>query len=279
MAWCDQRTIDVGNGETVNSLWHCFGVKHEVVDLNTAVAMLHASHTALLPINCHRIDEAKPVYGAGTYGVPLIGHGDVTWEDFKPFSDSISLVPCLNINLQTSVEDAVKRARRARELTGIDLLKLEVLTDDLTDSDDNACVEATLELATDGFRVMPLISAHYGTAALLAGMDAVPLLRVMGSPIGSSRGIDRPYRLHRICTLPKPVILDGGIGYIGHILEAMRLGCAGVLVNSMLFKGDDPVGQLRHVRSALRGWNPDRWETVALANGVAAEWVEWHENR
>lgn len=256
MAWCDERTIDVGRGQKVGALWHCFGVKNEIVDEKTALAMLRASQTTLLPINCHKLSEPRPVYGAGTFGEPLIGHGDITWREFKPLADSMGLIPCLNINLQTSRDAAVELARQAHATTGIDLLKLEVLSDDHTLSKDWECVEATKILLAEGFTVMPLISDHLPVARSLADTD-VPLIRVMGSPIGSGDGIKYPETIRQIVGLGKPVILDGGIGYNGHVLEAMRLGCAGLLVNSMLFKSDDPVGTLRHVRSVLRDWQPE----------------------
>lgn len=291
MTWVDERTIDVGRGQKVNALWHCFGVKHEVVDRKTALAMLRASQTALLPINCHRVFEVQPIYGPKLpYGEPLIGHGDIRWGEFQPLAESMGLIPCLNINLQTSASQAVLLARIVHEQTGIDLLKLEVLSEDHSESNDDALLEAAGKLVEDGFRVMPLVSDSVEHARALAEMD-VPLLRVMGSPIGSGRGIDHPRRIQEIVALGKPVILDGGIGYIGHALQALRLGCAGLLVNSMLFKGDDPVGTLRHVRSALKQWTPEwegpiltaseeeGWEQRARANGVAEEYIEWFSRR
>lgn len=256
LAWCDNRTIDVGKGQHVGALWHCFGVKTEIVDEKTALAMLRASQTTLLPINCHRLNEPRPVYGAGVFGEPLIGHGDITWREFKPLADGMGLIPCLNINLQTSGAAAVELARQAHSTTGIDLLKLEVLSEDHTRSKDWECVEATKVLEAEGFRVMPLISDNVAAARALADTD-VPLIRVMGSPIGSGKGIEHPETIRQIIGFGKPIILDGGIGYNSHVLEAMRLGCAGLLVNSMLFQGDDPVGTLRSVRLALRAWTPE----------------------
>lgn len=290
MKWLDKRWLDLGHGEHVNSLWHCFGVKDEIVDHDTAVAMLRASQTALLPINCHRLLEPAPIHAEGrAYGEPLIGHGTITWDTFKPIAQTLNLVPCLNINLQTSSDAAVALAHEGRDRTGIDLLKLEVLTSDLADSDDQALLEATEQLIGDDFRVMPLISADVEIARELVALD-VPLLRVMGSPIGSGLGILNPDAIAAIVELLKPVILDGGIGYAGHAHEALRLGCAGLLVNSMLFaNGNDPVSTLRHIRGTLASWQitgetltpleNEGWAEFALRRGIPKEWVEWYQAR
>lgn len=232
-----ERTIDVGADTRINGLWHCFGVKREIVGYRQACDMLDASQTALLPINTNQ-------------GVPLIGHGNVHWTNFQYEATKRDLVPCLNINLQTSAAKAVAQAEKFRDITGISLLKLEVLdaADDSL-SDDAACVTATEMLAADGFVVMPLISDCPAAAAALD----VPLLRVMGSPIGSGAGILNPDRINMICDdATVPVILDGGIGSVAHAQQALDLGCAGFLVNSTLFQGDlSPVEWLDEYRRAF----------------------------
>jgi hypothetical protein len=108
------RTIDLGEHGTINGFWHCFGVRAEIVDYDLACRMLDASGTALLPINTNT-------------GAALIGHGDVYWFKFRREAEKRNLVPCLNINLQTSAARAVARAVKFRDITGISLLKLEVL--------------------------------------------------------------------------------------------------------------------------------------------------------
>jgi thiazole synthase len=234
------RNIDVG-GQFVNGLWHCFGVRREIVGYRQACDMLDASQTALLPINTNQ-------------GVPLIGHGNVHWTNFQYEAAKRELVPCLNINLQTSAATAIRQAVRFRESTGISLLKLEVLGhDDDSVSDDHACVEATQVLSEDGFTVMPLISDNPAAAAALCDIPRVPLIRVMGSPIGSGAGIVNPDNVEMICDdSPLPVILDGGIGTVSHARHALKLGCAGFLVNSCLFQGDlSPVEWLDQYRQAF----------------------------
>lgn len=234
------RTIDTGHG-LINSIWHCFGVRDEIVSHDLACRMLDASGTALLPINTNQ-------YRA------LIGHGDVTWQSFQAEAEKRDLVPCLNINLQTTAADAVAQAVNFRKATGISLLKLEVLdADDDTRSNDAACVAATEMLVDAGFTVMPLVSdAPYAAEACF--IVGVPLVRVMGSPIGSGAGIVNAGRVAQICeSAPVPVILDGGIGSVDDARQALELGCAGFLVNSALFKGDlAPDEWLAVYRDAVR---------------------------
>ncbi len=233
--------IDLGNNDHVNSFWHCFGVKDEIVDETTALDMLAASRTKLIPINCHAL---------GTKG-PIVGHGSVTYERLKLKALLHNTVPCLNINLQTTAEDAVRVARQARKMTGIDLLKLEVLTPDLLSSNDDAVIEATDILLFDGFRVMPLINTNF-YAAMCFEHQRIPVVRVMGSPIGSGRGIEDPDTVAAIIARDVPVVLDGGIGTVAQAREAFDLGCAGVLVNSCLFKDPrGPVEALRDFRQQL----------------------------
>lgn len=234
------RTIDVGAGSNINGLWHCFGVKHEVVSYELACRMLDASQTALLPINTNQFR-------------PLIGHGDIEWRSFQAEAERRRLVPCLNINLQTSAAKAVAQAVNFRKATGISLLKLEVLdADDDSLSNDEAVVDATNVLAADGFTVMPLVSSDPSAAAMVV-VDGVPLIRVMGSPIGSGAGILEPDNVALICEdAGVPVILDGGIGSADDARQALQLGCAGFLVNSALFTGDlAPDEWLRLYRDAF----------------------------
>jgi thiazole synthase len=100
-------------------------------------------------------------------------------------------------------------------------------------------MDATEMLAKDGFTVMPLLDPLPGLARALSMEPNVPVIRVMGSPIGSGRGIDNPDMLAETCQQSTvPVILDGGIGSADHARQALELGCAGFLVNSTLFKGD-----------------------------------------
>jgi thiazole synthase len=232
-------------------LYHCFGATpaHQV-DARQATDMLAASQCPYLAVNTHSI--------AGiTRGDDLpVGYASATLGSVRARLGARSPVrPVLNINHPTTAREAVDRARRAVELTGIMVIKLEVLDDSLTVSRNEAVVDAAQTLvAEDGLEVWPLITPAAATfaACVAAGSS---LVRVMGSPIGSRRGIDAERRAvltELLAGATVPVMLDGGVGGAGDVLEAQRMGFSSVLVNSCLFTpGRDPVAVLRELRDAI----------------------------
>jgi thiazole synthase len=241
MHWLDRRTIDVGRGQRLNPFWHCFGAYATKIKYDDIVATLMASGTALFPLNTHRLEKDGLV----------IGDGAVTWEQIRRLYFVDRLVPCLNINLQKTTADAVRVTRRAFAWSGVDLLKLEVLSDkDERVADDGQVVAAAAELAREGFRVMPLITANLDAAKQLV-QEGVTVIRVQGSPIGTGEGINDPDTVREICQLGVPVVLDCGIGSAEHVREAFELGCQGFLVDWMLFKDGDPVMAIRRLKRDL----------------------------
>jgi thiazole synthase len=247
-------------------LVHCFGARptHHV-DTSLAVAMLHASGCRYLAVNTHTIDDVVsgddlPVgYATATLGSVL-----------KAVGDDLQLTPVLNINHPTTAAEAVSRARRAVELTGVELIKLEVLDDSLTVSRNDEVVDAAGQLLADGLAVWPLITAD--PAAFEACIDlGSDMVRVMGSPIGTRRGIDpatRPVLERIVPPSPVPVMLDGGIAAVSDVIEAAELGFSSFLVNSCLFTaGTDPVRTLREFRIAATAGSPAGVHTAVLEDG------------
>jgi len=233
-------------GISFSRLWHCFGTEHHRCDLDTACALLTASGTNVLPINTHRLD------GSRQRGALEHGFAGVEYDDLATRVDMSKYVKMLNINLRTSAEEAVRTAKAAVDMTGERILKLEVLAPGLRDSqDDEVVLAATRLLAWDpGLIVLPLLSTDINAAkqAIDAGC---PLLRVMGSLIGSREGIVDRDAFEQICSMSVPVVLDGGIGAPQHISQAAECGAQGVLVNSVLFDtGPDPAAVMRQMRQA-----------------------------
>lgn len=231
-------------------LFHCFGAKPQHrVSADVAVRMLEASKCRHLAVNTHTIDSV-------TRGEDLpVGYADATLgsvtEGLGPFAD---ITPVLNINHPVTAQEAVTRARRAVELTGVRIIKLEVLDGSLTTSANAAVVEAARELVKDGLEVWPLISADADAYRACVELG-VTMVRVMGSPIGARRGIDdraRPAVRAILDSHDVPLMLDGGIGSVGDLLEAADLGFDSALVNSCLFAdGPDPVAALAEMRAAV----------------------------
>ena len=233
-------------------LFHCFGAKPEHrVSAEVAVRMLEASKCQYLAVNTHTIDSVER-------GEDLpVGYADATLGTVTArLEPAHAITPVLNINHPVTAEEAVARARHAVELTGIRIIKLEVLDAALTLSVNAAVIEAARALIGDGLEVWPLITADADAYRSCVDLGAT-MVRVMGSPIGARRGIDDAARRAVAKILADdavPVMLDGGIGSVDDIQEAVSLGFDSALVNSCLFTdGADPVAVLGRIRAAVDG--------------------------
>ncbi|MFG1610395.1 hypothetical protein [Actinoplanes sp. NPDC049265] len=232
-------------------LFHCFGAKPEHrVSAEVAVRMLTASKCRYLAVNTHSIDEVAR-------GADLpVGYADATLGSVTALlGPGHGVIPVLNINHPVTADEAVERARRAVDLTDVRVIKLEVLAgDSLTTSNDVEVVEAARRLVADGLEVWPLISADVAVYRTCLELG-VPMVRVMGSPIGARRGIDPRVRPAVEAILDGdevPVMLDGGIGSVADLTGAIELGFESALVNSCLFaEGADPVAMLARMRAAV----------------------------
>ncbi len=162
--------------------------------------------------------------------------------------------------------DAVRVARLGRELldqldnAGQDWVKLEVLGDKRTLLPDPVgTLEATRELAADGFKVLcyasddPIMAVRIRDAGAAAVMPA-------GSPIGSGQGVLNANNLRIILELLKdpasggdpgyPVIVDAGVGAASDVSIAMELGADGVLLNTGIAHAKDAVRMAHAMRHA-----------------------------
>jgi thiazole synthase len=168
--------------------------------------------------------------------------------------------------------EALLTARLAREALGTDLVKLEVVADDLTLLPDPVeLLEAAGLMVADGFTVLPYTNDDPVLALRLeeAGCAAVMPL---GAPIGSGLGIRNPHNIAMITERAGvPVILDAGIGTASDAALAMELGCAGVLVASAITRAADPARMAAAMALAVEagraasqaGRIPRRWHAVA----------------
>jgi thiazole synthase len=141
----------------------------------------------------------------------------------------------------TTVEQAVKMARLAREATGTNWLKLEVIGDQGTLwPDTQATVEATKILVEEGFVVLPYTSPDLVAAIRLEEAGASTVMP-LASPIGSGQGMPDWASIHRIAErITVPVVVDAGIGVPSDAALAMELGADAVLVNTAIARAEDP---------------------------------------
>ena len=141
-----------------------------------------------------------------------------------------------------TADEALFTARLARELTGSNWVKLEVIPDPkYLLPDPIATLEAAQTLIADGFVVLPYIHADPVLARRLEEAGCATVMP-LGSPIGSGRGI---FTLEEIQIIIEnagvPVVVDAGLGAPSDAALALEAGADAVLVNTAIAQAADPV--------------------------------------
>ena len=153
-----------------------------------------------------------------------------------------------------SAREAIKTACMARELFHTDLIKLEVIGDELSlQPDPFGLVEAATELVKLGFKVFPYCTEDLVLCRRL--MDAgCEVLMPWAAPIGTGQG---PRNAAALCELRQrapeiPLIVDAGIGLPSHACQVMEWGFDGVLLNTAVSRALDPVRMAGAFAQAVR---------------------------
>ncbi len=137
------------------------------------------------------------------------------------------------------VKSAVTTAHLAREVTGSDFVKVEVIGDEKTLFPDNeGLLEACRILLKDGFIVMPYCIDDPVICRKLEDLGCHAVMP-LAAPIGSGLGIRNPYNLRIIleqCTVP--VIVDAGVGTASDAAIALELGATAVLMQTAIAGAD-----------------------------------------
>jgi thiazole synthase len=152
-----------------------------------------------------------------------------------------------------TAEEAIRTARLAREALQTDLIKLEVIGDQVTLFPDNEqTIEAARALVKEGFTVLPYFTDDLIAAKKLldAGCAAVMPL---AAPIGSGLGVQNPANL-RIMREQLPdvtIIVDAGVGTASDAAIAMELGADAILMNTAIAEAQDAAKMARAMRLAI----------------------------
>ena len=151
----------------------------------------------------------------------------------------------------STVAEALRTARLARELLGTPLVKLEVIGCPRTLFPDSAgTLEAAKELVKEGFVVLPYITDDPVACRKLEEMGCAAVMP-LAAPIGSGLGIQNPANLRIIVEQSKvPVIVDAGVGTASDVAVAFELGAHGVLLNTGVAGARDPVAMAAAVKHA-----------------------------
>ncbi|MEQ1852421.1 MAG: thiazole synthase [Chthoniobacteraceae bacterium] len=199
----------------------------------------------------------------------LTGKGD-PFANILEFIDPKKYLLLPNTSGAMNAEEAVRLARLARTAGISDWVKLEIHPDPrylLPDAVET--LKAAEILVKEGFIVLPYINADPVLAKRLQDVGTATVMP-LGSPIGSSRGIETRAQIAIIleqCTVP--VVVDAGIGAPSQAAEALEMGAAAVLVNTAIAIAPDPVRMARAFRLAVEAGR-EAHETGLAARGVAA---------
>ena len=142
-----------------------------------------------------------------------------------------------------TADEAVFVAKLARELTGSNWVKLEVIPDATwLLPDPIGTFEAAKILVDDGFVVLPYIHADPVLAARLEEIGCATVMP-LGSAIGSGQGILTLEEVKIIVEQSSvPVVVDAGLGVPSEASQALEIGAEAVLVNTAIAQAVDPAG-------------------------------------
>jgi len=149
-------------------------------------------------------------------------------------------------------DDALRTLRLAREIGGWKLVKLEVLGDKKNLFPDMIeTLKSTETLTKEGFNVMVYCSDDPLIAKRLENVGASAIMP-LAAPIGSGLGIQNKVNLKIIRQQTKlPLIVDAGIGQASDAVEAMELGCDGVLTNTAIARAKNPCEMAEAMKHAV----------------------------
>ncbi|MGA7159147.1 MAG: thiazole synthase [Acidobacteriaceae bacterium] len=153
-----------------------------------------------------------------------------------------------------SAKDAVNTALMAQEVFGTNLIKLEVIGDDVSlQPDPFGLVDAAALLTKRGFRVFPYCTEDLVVCQRL--LDAgCEVLMPWAAPIGTGQGPRNPKALRELRErIPDvPLLVDAGLGLPSHACEVMEWGFDGVLLNTAISRAIDPTMMAKAFADAVR---------------------------
>ena len=154
-----------------------------------------------------------------------------------------------------SAGEAIKTACMARELFQTNLIKLEVIGDEVSlQPDPFGLVEAAIKLVKLGFQVLPYCTEDWVLCSRL--MDAgCEVLMPWAAPIGTGQGPRNPRGLRDLRERAPdiPLIVDAGIGLPSQACQVMEWGFDGVLLNTAVSRALDPVQMASAFANAVKG--------------------------
>ncbi len=148
----------------------------------------------------------------------------------------------VNTSGARNANEAVRIARLAREASGVDWIKIEVINDSKYLLPDNVeTLKAVKTLSEEGFVVLPYMNPDLYFAREMESAGAAAIMP-LGSLIGSGEGLEAERFIKILIEeISVPIIVDAGIGVPSHAARAMELGAGGVLANTAVANAKDPI--------------------------------------
>ncbi len=142
-----------------------------------------------------------------------------------------------------TADEAVFTAHLAREVTGSDWIKLEVIPyPEYLLPDPRGTFDAAERLIEDGFTVLPYIHADPVLAKQLEDIGCATVMP-LGSAIGSGQGVQTLDEIELIIRQSNvPVVVDAGLAVPSDAAVALEAGADAVLVNTAIAQAADPAG-------------------------------------
>ncbi|MFC1467741.1 thiazole synthase [Verrucomicrobiota bacterium] len=194
-------------------------------DVETMIASIKASGTQLVTVALRRFNRDR-------------------MEDdlYGPLSEIEGLELMPNTSGAMNAKEAFNAAVLARELSGCNIVKLEIHPNPhhlLPDPIET--YEAAKLLVAEGFDVMPYIPADPVLAKRLEEVGCASVMP-LGAAIGTGKGLATKEMIKIIVRDSNiPVVVDAGLRSPSEAAAAMEMGCSAVLVNSAVAAADDPV--------------------------------------
>ncbi len=185
---------------------------------------IKSSETEIITVAIGRIDLKDP------QKKNLLDH--INWNEYQ-------ILP--NTAGSKTAEEAVYIAKLAREVTGSNWIKIEVIPDSKYLLPDPIGTLKTAEiLIKEGFVCLPYIGADPVLAKRLEDIGCATVMP-LGSPIGSGRGVLALEEIQIIIEQSKiPVVVDAGLGVPSDASKVMENGADAVLVNTAISQSNDP---------------------------------------
>ena len=213
--------LNIAN-KTFNSRLMTGTGKHKTV--NDLLQAVNLSETEIITVAIRRLDLNNPRKKT------ILDHLD--WSKYQ-------ILP--NTAGSRTAKEAIFTAKMAREVTGSNWIKIEVIPDlDYLLPDPIGTVEAAEELIKQDFICLPYIGADPVLAKRLEDLGCATVMP-LGSPIGSGRGILTKEEIKIIIEQSSvPVVVDAGIGVPSDAAAVMEMGADAVLVNTAIAQSSNP---------------------------------------